>query len=95
MNDLDFFDVVRILPSSEAVSMGVDDKVGIIVGVSGESDSRHYAVLTGDETYMLSANSLERTGDRVDRNAVYEGQSIRIAPERSVDGEEEPPTVRD
>jgi hypothetical protein len=95
VNDPDFFDVVRILSSPEAVSMGVDNELGIVVGISGDPDSRHYAVLAHGETFMLSAHSLERTGERVDRNTVYEGQSIRVAPQRYADDKQDPPTPKD
>lgn len=91
MSNPDFFDVVRILPSPEAASMGVENELGIVVGISDGPDSRHYAVLARGETFMLSVHSLEPTGDHVDRDTVYDGQSIQVTPERYADNEEDPP----
>jgi hypothetical protein len=66
-------------------ALGIRSGRGIIVGISGEGSDRTYAVLIGDRTFMLHASDLIRTGERVDREAVYGGETIRVSPERYED----------
>jgi hypothetical protein len=81
MDDIAFYEVVRILPSSAATSMGLSNSLGIILGMSVELGVKTYAVLVGSTTFMLSGSDLEQTGERVDRETVYGDQRIQVLPE--------------
>jgi hypothetical protein len=82
MSGIEFYDIVRILPTDAAMSLGVADALGIVVGISGEVGREAYAILVSGRTFMVESTDLARTGDRVRREAVYGGESIRVPAER-------------
>jgi hypothetical protein len=87
MNDIGFYEIVNVLSSADAAALGVSNARGVVVGISGEANERQYAVLIGDRTFMLSPSDLVRTGEHVDRQAIYGGETIRVSPERYPDKE--------
>jgi Immunity protein 31 len=86
MNEIAFYDVVHVSPSPRTLAMGIDNRLGVILGRSGESGEGGYAVLIGDYTYMVDAADLVRTGEKVTREQIYSGEAIRVEPERHSDG---------
>jgi Immunity protein 31 len=87
VSDIGFYEIVKVLSSADAVALGVDNARGVVVGISGETNERKYAVLIGERTFMLDPSDLVRTGESVDREAIYGGETIRVSPERYPDKE--------
>jgi hypothetical protein len=87
MSDIGFYEIVNVLSSADAVALGVSNARGVVVGISGEANERQYAVLIGDRTFMLSPSDLVQTGESVDREAIYGGETIRVSPEHYPDKE--------
>lgn len=87
MKEITFYEIVEVLCSPNAMALGVDNTRGVVVGVSGEESERMYAVLVGDRTFMLAPSDLVPTGESVDREAIYGGETIRVSPERYPDDE--------
>lgn len=85
MSAIAFYEIVAVLRTERAVALGVDDARGVVVGVSEEAGEPAYAVLVGDRTFMLGSADLARTGERVDREAVYGGEVVEVLPERYPD----------
>ncbi len=85
MSDIDFYEIVDVLASPDAMALEVSNSRGIIVGISNEPDGKRYAVLIGNRTFMLDASDLVRTGERVDRETIYGGETIQVRPERYSD----------
>lgn len=82
-----FYEVVDVLSSHNARALGVANVRGVVVGISGEENERTYAVHIGDRTVMLDPSDLIPTGESVDREALYDGETVPIAPERYPDTE--------
>jgi hypothetical protein len=82
MREIAFYEVVEVLNSPNAVALGVGNARGVVVGISGEANERTYAVLVGNRTFMLDPLDLAPTGESVDREAIYGGETIRVSPER-------------
>ena len=88
MSEIGFYEVVAVQNSAAAVALGTGGTRGVVVGISGEAgEEKTYAVLIGDRTYMLSPADLVRTGESVDREAIYGGETTRVSPERYPDDE--------
>jgi hypothetical protein len=87
MREIAFYEVVEVLSSPSAVALGVGNARGIVVGMSGQAGERTYAVLVGDRTFMLNPSDLAPTGESVDREAIYGGETIRVSPERYLNNE--------
>jgi hypothetical protein len=86
MSDIDFYEIVAVLRTEHAVALGVGNARGLVVGVSEEAAERNYAVLIGDRTFMLRSSDLVRTGERVDREAIYGGEALEVLPGRYSEG---------
>jgi Immunity protein 31 len=86
--DIDFYEIVDVLASPRAVTLGIHDSRGVVVGVAGDGDEKSYAILVGSRTFMLDESDLARTGERVPREAIYGGESTRVFPERYPDVEQ-------
>jgi hypothetical protein len=84
VSDIDFYEVVTVLTGPDATATGVSGSRGIVVGVSGTADDESYAVLIDGRTVMLGRSELARTGERVDREAIYGGETIQVSPQRYV-----------
>lgn len=88
MSDIGFYEVVGVPSNAAAAALGVAGTRGVVVGISGEDgEEKMYAVLIGDRTYMLGPADLVRTGESVDREAIYGGETISVSPERYPDNE--------
>ena len=83
MGMFNFYNVVKIRSSHETARMNLHDgQRGIIVGLSEAPGADVcYAVLVDDKTYMLHAESMDPTGDTVDRESIYGGEVIHVDPE--------------
>jgi hypothetical protein len=82
VTDFDFFEIVEVAPSARITHLGVGANRGIILGVAGDGDSKQYAVLVGAETFVFEGADLVRTGQRVNREAVYGEETVSVPPER-------------
>jgi hypothetical protein len=80
MREIAFYEIVRIPGGPNAVVLGVENAHGVIVGISGEADERTYAVLIEGRTSMLDPSDFAPTGQSVDREAVYGGETIKVSP---------------
>jgi Immunity protein 31 len=87
VSDIGFYEIVNVLSSADAVALGVGNARGVVVGISGEANERKYAVLIGERTFMLDPSDLVRTGESVDREAIYGGETMQVSPERYPDKE--------
>jgi hypothetical protein len=79
-----FYDVVVIHPTEATKRLGINGRRGVVVGVAepeAEGESRGFAVAIGGETYMVMDGDLSATGDRVEREAIYDGTSLRVTVE--------------
>jgi hypothetical protein len=84
---IDFYEIVDVLTSPHTVTLGVQGGRGVVVGMADDGDEKSYAILIGSRTFMLGETDLARTGERVNREAIYGGESIRVLPERYPDAE--------
>jgi hypothetical protein len=81
MAEFGFYDIVEVLETTDATTLGVSGTRGVILGISeGENDTQ-FAVLIGDTTYMLCVSDLGQTGERVNPNAIYGGEAVIVPPE--------------
>jgi hypothetical protein len=87
MSAINFYEIVNILTNARTTEFGVDQKRGIVVGISEDGDKKLYAVLVEDMTYMLGGSDMARTGESVTRESLYDGSSLRVSPERYTDGD--------
>jgi hypothetical protein len=83
---IDFYEIVEVLISSRAAELGVQGSRGIVVGVD-DGDEESYAILIGSRTFMLGETDLTRTGERVNRETIYDGESIQVHPEHHPNAE--------
>ena len=81
MREIAFYEVVEVLGGPSAVAMGAGNARGVVVGISGEADERMYAVLVGDRTFMVDPSDLLPTGESVDRETLYSGETVVVSPE--------------
>ncbi|MGC0416131.1 hypothetical protein [Embleya sp. AB8] len=81
MGDIDFFDVVAVLNTEAAVRLGVAGTRGVVLGGSEAADGWMYAVHVGEETVMLGQADLVRTGETVERESIYGGETVRVPPQ--------------
>jgi hypothetical protein len=88
MNDIKFYEVVKILTNTRTLGFEVDRKRGIVVGISEDGDNKLYAVLVEDSTYMLDGSDLAQTGEFVSRESLYDGSDVRVSPERYTRGDD-------
>lgn len=89
MSDIEFYEVVEVLNSPAAVTLGVSGRRGIVLGVSEGANGKVYAVSVDDLIYMLNASDLSRTGERVTRESIYDGNVIKVPPRRYSAGDQE------
>lgn len=82
MTDIDFYQVVEIQSSPATERLGVDSTHGVVVGISAGETERTYAVLVGQQTFMISPSDLVPTGESVTREAIYSGERVEVAPEK-------------
>ncbi|MGH9151748.1 MAG: hypothetical protein ACRD03_05025 [Acidimicrobiales bacterium] len=79
-----FYDVVVIHRTEATERLGIGDKRGVVVGIAepeAEGETRGFAVAIGAETYMVQDGDLSLTGERVEREAVYDGSSLHVTVE--------------
>ncbi|MFC4852978.1 hypothetical protein [Actinophytocola glycyrrhizae] len=82
MSTIGFYEVVNIVDDVNTLALGLSGSSGVVVGISREDGKEEqYAVLSEGWTFMLGLSSLVATGIRLDRNAVYDGDTLRIPPE--------------
>lgn len=84
MSKIDFYAIVRILPSSQTHQLGVAGKTGVVVGHSGSLAGDVYAVLVAGEACMVAGSDLLPTGEILERDAIYTGDSLSVPAEPSV-----------
>lgn len=84
-----------MLDSTKTRGLGVVGQRGVVTGLpphllgiddvppAGDPGADQYTVALADEAVALSRRDLRPTGDRVNREAIYDGSSLRI----DVDGE--------
>jgi len=77
-----FFSVVTVLSNRNTERLGIAGSTGIVLGHAQETGAHVYAVLITDETFALKAPDIWPTGEIAPREAVYPGESLRVAPER-------------
>ena len=85
MDRLPWYSVVRILPAARTAAAGVDGREGVIVGVSESGSHVEYGVLVGGEVWMVDGSDVAPTGEVLSRDALYDGSSVRVAPQRYPD----------
>ncbi|WP_405059845.1 hypothetical protein OG474_44945 [Kribbella sp. NBC_01505] len=74
---LEFYDVVRIGRSAATVGAGIAGRTGVVRGVS---TPELFAVLVGEEVYMVDLADLTRTGERA--RPEEHTESINVRPQR-------------
>ena len=94
MKSLEFYEVVRILDTPRTRDLKVVGRTGIVVGLpphllgleddggtTNEADpgSAQYGVTIDSEGFALYRRELESTGERVQREALYDGSHIRVS----------------
>lgn len=86
---LEFYDVVKVLPSDFTQSLGISGAEGVVVGIAepeSEGDPIWYSVLVGEETFSVVLVDLEPTGVQLDRSDVHDGSAIRAVSEGNIIG---------
>jgi hypothetical protein len=94
--DFDFYELVRVAQNAETIAHGVANEVGPVLGITDPDDQQHrwYAVMIHDSTHMFASDDLVSTGERIKREDVYDGTSVRVSQEgHVVDGPDEPGTA--
>ena len=87
-----FFDVVVVPWTEETERWGISGQRGVVLGApdpDGRQPVAAFAVLLGDETYMVREDELVLTGERVEREAIYDGSSLRVTVEGEVATDDE------
>ena len=92
-----FYDVVIVRRTEETERWGIAGKRGVVLGVPDPDEPGEfadYAVSLGPGigNYMVREDELVLTGERVEREAIYDGTSIRVTVEGEVvtdDGDDE------
>lgn len=78
---MDFDEIVTVLESAHAIELGVGGDSGVVLGKSQGAEGRVYAVLIGNEAFMIPEADLVPTGRHVDHDEVYSGESVRVQAE--------------
>jgi len=79
---LAYYSVVRIPRSDRSTALGVDGRIGVVLGVSDSGEHVEYGVLIDDGSYMADSSDLEPTGEVLSREAIYGNSSIAVQPKR-------------
>ncbi len=76
------YSVVRVLRTSRTADLRIDNFTGVIAGISDSGSHIEYAVLIGDTTWMVDGSDVVPTGEVLTREALYDGSSARVEPQR-------------
>jgi hypothetical protein len=78
---VDFYSIVEIKHSSQAVAHGVAGKRGVIRGISSGESGVSYAVAIDGELQMVEEGDIIDTGLKSDPAEHYSGETIVVAPQ--------------
>ena len=84
---LSHYSVVRILRTGRTVALGIDGREGVIAGIAESGSHVEYAVMVAGRVCMVDSSDVEPTGEVLSRDALYDGSSVRAAPQRYPGGE--------
>jgi hypothetical protein len=79
---LSFYSIVRILPGSRTAALGISGRMGVIMGISESGPHLEYGVLVGGQVCMVDSSDVVPTGEVLTRDALYDGSSVRVRPQR-------------
>lgn len=94
MRSADFYELVLVKETTRTQSLGVAGMRGIVTGVPphylpdaeelnpGEQSVAQYAIQIGDRGFALYREEFEPLGEKVTREALYDGSILRVGPER-------------
>lgn len=82
MREMDFDEIVTVLETGYAAELGIGGSSGVILGKSQGEFGRIYAVLIGDETFMVPEADLLSTGRHVHEGETSSGESVKVQAER-------------
>ena len=95
LRPLEFYEVVEVLDSVETRALKIVGRRGLVTGLPphllgitddpppSEPGADQYAVTVGDEGFAVARRHLHPVGERLSREALYDGSTIRV----TVDGE--------
>lgn len=86
MREMDFDEVVTVLETVQSLELGVAGASGVILGKSQGAEGKVYAVLVGNETFMIPEDGLVSTGRHVAHEEMYSGESFSVQAERYSEG---------
>lgn len=93
MKPLEFYEVVEVLESAETRALGIVGRKGIVTGVPphllgitddpppSEPGADRYAVTVGEDGITVARRDLHPTGQRLNRESLYDGSTIRVTVE--------------
>jgi hypothetical protein len=84
---LAFYSVVRITRSTRTANLGIDGLNGVVGGISDSGSHVEYAVIVAGESYMIDSADLIPTGEVLERETLYGGDSMKVDPQRYADDE--------
>ena len=84
MNEIDFYEVVKIVDSEDTRLWEIANKEGIVVGKAYEDDHVGgkvvgYDVSIDGESFSVDVDELTKPGRSVNREDLYSGESIRVS----------------
>lgn len=104
MRPLEFYEIVEVLDNETTRQKGLAGQRGIVIGLAphllgieddpppGEPEDELYGIYFEEEARSLRRRDLAPTGEKVKREAVYDGTSIRVpAQDYRQDREEQSP----
>lgn len=86
MSEICFYEIVDVLASGHTAGLGIANARGIVVGMAEEAGKKTFAVLVADRTFSVEETDLSSTGERVEREAIYGGETVRVQPEQYPEG---------
>jgi hypothetical protein len=84
---LAFYSVVRIMRSTRTANLGIDGLNGVVAGISDSGSHVEYAVMVEGKSYMIDDVDLLPTGEVLEREELYSGDSLRVDPQHYADDE--------
>jgi hypothetical protein len=89
---LPYYSAVTVLSTSRTAAFRIDGCEGVITGISDSGSHVEYAVLIGERVWMVDSSDVVPTGEVVTRDALYDGSSAKVEPQRYRDRESSPDT---
>lgn len=85
MEELDFYEIVRIVENERTKKSGIANLEGVVLGKAREEERDDgevvdYGVGINEVLYSVGPSEVQATGRRADPADFYTGDSIRVSP---------------